>query len=127
MALRGRGTILLQGWLKKRPSRKSKWTIGRLTAFLRHDLRFVVLRSAFERSGVCSLTYYETEEDANANANLCGTLLVTRLTRANRISPTKFGVQSNEKEIIFIAASALEADTWPVSYTHLTLPTIYSV
>ena len=111
MALRDVGVVVMRGWLNKLPSRKLKWNMGRLLPS-KVDRRFVVLRTAFERSGVCSITYYEREEDATADHNLRGSLLVHGLTVLFRKSRTKFGLQSNEKEIVFVADSREEADTW---------------
>jgi hypothetical protein len=74
------GKVTMSGWLNKLPSRKLKWTLDRLLK-TKMDRRFVVLRTAFERSGVCSLLYFATEEDANSEQNLRGSLLVCACVR----------------------------------------------
>mgnify|MGYP000512721728 CR=1 FL=1 len=111
MALREHGVIVMSGWLKKLPSRKLKWTMTRLLPS-KFERRYVVLRTAFERSGVCSVSYYEQQEDADADHNLRGSLLVHGLTVLFRKSDTKFGLQSNEKEIVFMADTPTDADRW---------------
>ena len=71
-----------------------------------------VYTSSLERSGVCSIMYYEQEEIAASDHNLRGSLLIHGLTVLARKSKTKFVLQSNEKEIVFVADSREEADTW---------------
>ena len=111
MALHEQGMVVMRGWLNKPPSRKLKWNMGKLLPS-KMNRRFVVLRTAFERSGVCSIMYYEQEEIAASDYNLRGSLLIHGLTVLARKSKTKFVLQSNEKEIVFVADSREEADTW---------------